>query len=50
MHFCLLGSVHAEPELTLNGDPINIVEETTFLHFIFYAKLSFMPHIKYLKT
>ena len=50
MHFCLLQSVHAEPELTLDGDHINVVEETKFLGLIFYAKLSFMPHIKYLKT
>ena len=50
MHFCLLRSVHAEPELTLDGDPINVVEETKFLGLIFYTKLSFIPHIKYLKT
>ena len=46
----LLHSVHAEPELTLDGDTINVFEETTFLGLIFDTKLSFMPHIKYLKT
>ena len=32
------------------GDPMNVVEETKFLGLIFDPKLSFMPHIKYLKT
>ena len=49
MHFCQLRRVHAEPELTLDGDPIKVVEETKFLGLIFDTKLSFMPHIKYLK-
>ena len=39
MHICQLRRVHAEPELTLNGDPIKVVEETKFLGLIFDTKL-----------
>ena len=48
-NFCQLHRVHAVPKLTLEGDPMKVVEETKFLGLIFNTKLSFMPHIKYLK-
>ena len=32
------------------SEPIKIIKETRFLGFIFNAKLSFICHIKYLKT
>ena len=35
--------------LLLNGTPVPVVEETKFLGVIFDRKLSFIPHIKYLK-
>ena len=50
MHFCLLHSVQVEPKLTLNGEPIKVVEEIKFLGLIFDATLSFMLYIKHLKT
>ena len=33
-----------------NGSPIPVVEESKFLGILFDRKLSFIPHIKYLKT
>jgi hypothetical protein len=41
---------HNDPDLKLNGTPIKIVKEYTFLGVIFDSKLSLVPHIKLLKT
>jgi len=49
MHFCRLRSAHSNPELTLNGTLIPVVEQTKFLGVIFDNKLTFLPHIRYLK-
>ena len=49
MHFCRLHSAHPNPELTLNGTLIPVVEQTKFLGVIFDNKLTFLPHIRYLK-
>jgi len=49
MHFCRLRSAHPNPELTLNGTLIPVVEQTKLLGFIFDNKLTFLPHIRYLK-
>lgn len=49
MHFCQLRSLHNEPELFLDGTPIEVAKETKFLGIIFDNKLSFIPHIKMLK-
>ena len=40
----------AEPHLTLNSQKIKVVRETKFLGLIFDQKLSFIPHLKALKT
>ena len=50
MHFCQLRKFHLDPVLTLNNIEIPVVKETKFLGLIFDSKLSFIPHIKYLKT
>ena len=50
MHFCNLGKLHPEPTFTLNGLAIPVVEEHKCLGVIFDNKLSFIPHIKYLKA
>jgi len=50
MHFCCLRKLHPEPELLLNGTPIPVVEEVTFLGLIFVRKLSLLPHLRYLKN
>ncbi|KAK6189067.1 hypothetical protein SNE40_005112 [Patella caerulea] len=49
MHFCQRRGLHPDPELTLDGSPIPVVDETKFLGLIFDKKLSFIPHIKTLK-
>ena len=50
MQFCNLRKLHHEPTLTLNGLAIPVVQEHKFLGVIFDNKLSFIPHIKYLKA
>ena len=49
IHFCRLLKPHLDPQLSLNGMPIPVVEKTTFLGLIFDRKLSFIPHLHYLK-
>ena len=50
MHFCQLREAHDDPVLTLDGQPIPVVEETKELGVIFDKKLTFIPHIKTLKA
>ena len=50
MHFCRLRTLHLDPELYLDGDPIKVVQETRFLGILFDSKLTFLPHIKALKN
>ena len=50
MHFCQQRKIHADPVLTLYGSPIPIVDQTKFLGLIFDKKLTFIPHLKYLKA
>ena len=50
VHFCKLRKVHNDPVLYLYGSPIPVVEESKFLGVIFDRKLSFIPHIRYLKA
>jgi hypothetical protein len=49
MHFCQKRSLHPDPELTLYGDKIPVVDETKFLGLVFDRKLTFQSHIKYLR-
>ena len=41
MHFCHLRHAHNDSVLTLDGTPIPVVEENTFLDVGFDRKLSF---------
>ena len=50
VHFCQLRKVHDDPELYLYGSLIPVVEDFKFLGVLFDRKLSFIPHIKYLKA
>ena len=50
MHFCNLRGAHPDPVLHLDGTPIPVVDEFKFLGLIFDRKLSFIPHIKYLRA
>ena len=49
MHFCRMKKEHSHPELFLNGTALPVVEETKFLGLIFDSKLTFIPHLKYLR-
>src|SRR6056300_464138 len=50
MHFCHLRKLHPDPTLLLGGVQVPLVDEFKFLGIIFDRKLSFIPHIKYLKN
>ena len=50
VHFHRKRGVLPEPNLTLNGNKIRVVRETKFLGVIFDQKLSFIPHLKSLKS
>ena len=50
MHFCKLRGLHNDPVLKLDGVEIPVVEQYKFLGVIFDRKLSFIPHINYLKA
>ena len=49
VHFCQKWGPHPDPELYIKQARIPVVEETKFLGLIFDRKLSFIPHIKYVK-
>ena len=50
VHFCQLRKLHNDPELFLNGVKLPVVDQAKFLGVIFDRKLSFIPHIKHLRT
>jgi len=49
MHFCRLRKPHLDPTLILYGTAIPVVQEVKFLGLIFDSKLTFLPHLRYLK-
>ena len=49
MHICQKRGLHLDPQLFLDKSPIPVVEETKSLGVIFDRKLSFIPHLKYVK-
>lgn len=50
MHFCRLHGVHPDPDLYFYGRRISCVEETRFLGLIFDARLTWVPHLRYIKA
>ena len=50
IHFCNSRKLHPDPVLTLYNQNIVVVKEVKFLGIIFDNKLSFIPHLKYLRT
>ena len=50
IHFCKLRKLHNDPCLRLDESEIPVVEQHKFLGIIFDRKLTFIPHLKYLKT
>ena len=49
-HFCNQRKLHLDPVLKIDHTEIPIVEHCKYLGIIFDRKLSFIPHIKYLRT
>ena len=49
MHICQKRGLHLDPQLFLDKRQIPVVDETKFLGVIFDRKLSFVPHLKYVK-
>ena len=50
VHFCNQHMLHLDPVLKIDHTEIPIVEHYRYLGIIFNRKLSFVPHIKYLRT
>ena len=50
VHFCQPRKIHNDPALYIYGSQIPVVAESKFLGVIFDRKLSFIPHIKYVKA
>ena len=50
LHFHKKRGILPEPELILNVEKIKVVREARFLGVIFDQKLSFIPHLKALKS
>ena len=50
VHFCQQRKIHNDPALYIYGSKIPVVAESKFLWVIFDRKLSFIPHIKYVKA
>ena len=49
VHFCNQRKLYLDPVLKIDHAEISIVEQYKYLGVIFYLKLSFIPHIKYLR-
>ena len=49
MHFCNSRRLHPDPTLKMGDTIILIVDKTKFLGLIFDKKLTFSPHLKYLR-
>ena len=50
VHFCQEQKIHNDPAFYIYGSEIPVVAESKFLGVIFDRKLSFIPHIKYVKA
>ena len=50
IHFCQQRKPHNDPVLNIYGSQIPVVDESKFLGVRFDRKLSFIPHIKYVKA
>ena len=49
IHFTKSRKLYPDPELFINGKKIEVKNEVKFLGVFFDKKLTFVPHIKYLK-
>jgi len=49
LHFCHLRKLHSDPQRSLNGCPLPVVEEVKFLGVIFDKKLSFCTSVSQMR-
>jgi ribonuclease HI len=49
VHFCRKRGVHPHPEINFGGRNISVESEVKFLGIILDSKLSFIPHVSYLR-
>ena len=49
LHFCKKNGLQPQPNLKLYGQQLPVEEQVKFLGLFFDKKLSFIPHIKYMK-
>ena len=50
VHFCNQRKLHLDPVLKLDNTKIPVVDQYKYFGVMFNHKLSFIPHIKYLRT
>ena len=50
MHFCRRRGVHPDPDLYLANRRISCVESTRYLGLVFDSRLTWLPHIRYVKA
>ena len=49
VYVCQLGKMHNNPTSNLDRSEIPVIDQYKFLGVIYYEKLSFIPHIQYLR-
>ena len=49
LHFCNQRQLHPDPILKLEGNAIPVIDQYKYLGLIFDRKLTFIPHINYIK-
>ena len=50
IHFCRLKGIHPDPDLELYGRRLRCVDEARFLGLTFDSRLTWVPHLRYLKA
>ena len=50
VHFCRIRGIHPDPDLFLKGQRIPCVDETRFLGLTFDRRMTWVPHLKFVKT
>lgn len=50
MHFCRLRGVHPDPDLYIGNRRLSCVETTCYLGLVFDSRLTWVPHLRYIKA
>lgn len=50
MHFCRLRGVHPDPDLYLGNRRLSCVESTRYLGLVWDSRLTWVPHLRYVKA